>query len=222
VAWLAIRCGAALVLAAPVAAVLSFPAGATSPRHAYTTAGNAAAKAIVLKLTDLPAGWKAEASGGSGGDVTCKSFDPDQSDLTSVGRADVSFARKDGLGNVASLVGIFKSSAQAQASWNRIVRPGMLGCLSSLFEQGATSKTTKTTVVSKGPLAISLPGRRAAAFRIVADVATGGEHLRVYLDLILQGGGVADTVMLITSVLEPPSATFESKLAAAIAGRLPR
>ena len=57
---------------------------------------------------------------------------------------------------------------------------------------------------------------------IVADVATSGQHIKVYLDLIMQGDGAADTVMLVTSVLDPPSAVFESKLASAVAGRLPR
>jgi hypothetical protein len=220
---LALRGAVALAAAVIVVAATTVLAGsAASPRRAYTSAGNAAAKAIVLKPSDLPNGWKLEKSGGGGGQVTCKGFDPDQSDLTTVGHADVSFARSDGLGNVASLVGIFKSTSQAQASWNRIVRPGMLVCLSSLFENGATDKKTTTTVVSKGRLALSVPGRRAAAFRIVADVATNGQHVKVYLDLIMQGSGRADTVMLVSSVLARPSAVFESKLAAAIAGRLPR
>ncbi len=219
---LTIRGAGLLAATVLVGSVIALPALAISPHRAYTPAGNATAKAVVLRLSDLPAGWKVDSSGGGGGSVTCKSFDPDQSDLTSVGHADVSFASQDGLGNVASLVGIFKSTGQAQSSWNRVVRPGMLGCLSSLFEEGASSKKTKTTVISTGRLALSVPGHRAAAFRIVADVATNGQHVKVYLDLIMQGGGPADAVMLITSVLDPPSAVFESKLAAAVAGRLPR
>ena len=40
--------------------------------------------------------------------------------------------------------------------------------------------------------------------------------------MILQGGGRADTVLLVTSVLQPPAAALETKLAGAIAGRLPK
>ena len=218
----ALRGAGVLAASILVAGVVALPASASQPYRAYTAAGNAAAKAVALRLSDLPPGWKVDSSGSGGGAVTCKSFDPDQSDLTTVGRADVSFARKDGLGNVASLVGLFKNATEAQSSWNRIVRPGMLTCLSSLFEQGATNKTTKATVLSAGKLALPVAGKRKAAFRIAADVATNGQHVKVYLDLILQGDGPADTVLLITSVLDPPARSFESKLATAIASRLPK
>ena len=217
------RCATAFVATILTAATIALPVGASLPHRAYTPAGNAAAKAVLLRLPDLPAGWKVDSSGGGGGAgaVTCKSFDPNRSDLTSVGHADVSFASKDGLGNVASLVAVFQSATQAQASWNRIVRPGMLACLSSLFEQGGTSKQTTTTVLSTRKLPLAVPGYRKAAFRIAADVATNGRHVKAYLDLIMQGGGPADTVMIVTSVFDPPSAALESKLAAAIASRLP-
>ena len=49
-----------------------------------------------------------------------------------------------------------------------------------------------------------------------------GQHVKVFLDLIMQGRGPADAVMLVTSVLDPPSAAFETKLAAAVSGRLPQ
>ena len=58
-----------------------------------------------------------------------------------------------------------------------------------------------------------MPGPRHAAYRIAADVATGGRHVDVYLDLIMQGGGAANAVMLVTSVLDPPPAALESRLA---------
>ena len=116
--------------------------------------------------------------------------------------------------------GIFKSPSQAQA-WNRLVRPGPR-CLSSVFEGGGSNAKSKTTVLSTGKLPLPVPGRRHAAYRIAADVATGGQHVKVYLDLIMQGRGPANAVMLVTSVLDPPSAVLEPRLATAVAGRLPR
>jgi hypothetical protein len=216
--------GAGVLAAAVVlGAAVVLPAVAGQPRAAYTPAGNAAAKAVLLRLGDVPAGWKPDPSGGGGtGGITCRSFDPKQSDLTSVGRADSSFKSADDLSHVGSLTRMFESTAQAQSSWNRLVKPGLLRCLSTVFEQGGSSAKSTTTVLSAGKLPLRVAGRRHAAYRIAADVATGGRHVNVYLDLILQGGGPANAVMLVTSVLDPPSAALESRLATVVAGRLPR
>ena len=118
-------------------------------------------------------------------------------------------------------MGIFKTPAQAQSSWNRLVRPAVLGCMASFIESTAPSGAT-VKVTSKGPLSLSVTGRRKAAYRIVANYTLGSEQAKVYLDLIMQGGGQADTVLVVTSIQKAPSAAFEAGLAKAIAGRLPK
>jgi len=212
---------ALLVVAGLLVAALAVPAFAASPKRKYTPAGNAVAKSVLLKLSDLPTGWKASNGGGGNAHTTCPSFDPDQSDLTSIGKADSGFESKDGLSSISSIAGVFKNTGQAQTSWNRVVRPGMLTCLASILESSGT-KAAPIKVTSKGKLGLTVPGHRAAAYRLVADVTSKGQHLNVYLDLIMQGGGQADTVLLVTSVLTAPSPVFESKLASAVAGRLPK
>jgi hypothetical protein len=215
-----LRSAAALVVAATAAVAIALPASASQPQHKYTQAGNALAKGVVVKLSDLPANWKMSKAGGAGANVTCKGFNPDQSDLTSIGQANSAFETKDGLGNIASLAGIFQSGTQAQTSWNRVVRPGMLTCLASILEASA-GKGTSIAITSKKGLPLKVPGQRAAAYRMAAKVTSNGQHVTVYLDLIMQGGGPADTVLMITSVFQPPPPALESKLAAAVAGRLP-
>jgi hypothetical protein len=212
----------AVSLAVLTGALLVSAAAAKQPRRAYTPAGTALAKSIVLRLSDLPPAWKADPSGsGGGGSVTCKSFDPDQSDLTTVGHAERSYESRDGLATASSIIGVFQSAAQARTSWNRVVRPAMLDCISQLFSEGASNKTTKTRVLSARRYELSVPAPRSAAYRLVADVATQGTHIRAYLDLIFAAGGSANTVMLVTSLVSPPTAAFERRLAAAIAARLP-
>ena len=84
-------------------------------------------------------------------------FDPDQSDLTTIGHAESGFENADGLGNIASITGIFASSSQAQTSWNRLVRPALLGCMARFVESSATKGTT-IKVTSKGKLSLAVPG----------------------------------------------------------------
>jgi hypothetical protein len=214
------RGATAVALALLAAAAVAVSASAKPPQKHYTAAGTATAKAIVLKKSDLPAGWKVSGGSGDGASVTCKSFDPDQSDLTTTGHADAGFGTADGLYNVASVVGVFRSASQAQTSWNRLVRPQLLGCMASLVES-IGSKGTSVKVISKGKLAMAVPGKRKAAYRIVANVNAGGQQAKVYLDLILQGAGPADTLLIITSVLAPPPTALEAGLVKTVAGRLP-
>jgi hypothetical protein len=62
------------------------------PRHAFTAAGQALARSIVLHRGDLPTGFKTSPSSGNLGKLpTCKGFRPSESDLTWRGRADSQF-----------------------------------------------------------------------------------------------------------------------------------
>jgi hypothetical protein len=215
--------GAVLAAAALAAAVLVVPAAASQPKNRPTGAGNAQAKAVVLRLADLGAGWKTT-PGGAGGasDLTCRTFSPNQSDLTTIGAAGQAFESGDGITNVLSRVVVFKSATEAQASWNRIVRPGMVNCIASRFVDSLAGKDTTVKIASKGPLRLAAPGRRHAAYRVAADVTVGGQSVKAYFDVIFQGGGAAASATLISSVLKPPARALESKLAAAIGRRLPK
>jgi len=213
-----VRAQAAALLAVLLAAGA---ATASPPKDAFTPAGKALAKSVSLRLSDLPAGWKTSASGGTGGDVTCATFNPNQSDLTRIGHAEANFASADSLGAAGSTVGVFSSAAQAQTSWNRLVRPQLVRCLASIFKQGISANSATATIRSTGRLSLPMTAPRRASYRIVSDVVTGGQTVRAWVDVLLQGRGSADTVILVTSVASPPSAVLEQRLAAAIAGRLP-
>jgi hypothetical protein len=210
-----------MAVAVLAVAAFSLPAGASNPKRATTPAGTALAKSVALELSDLPAGWKAAAGGVGAGTVTCKSFSPKQSDLTTIGTAETSFASSDGLNNAITSVSVFKTPAQAQTSWSRLVRPALLACLASSLESLA-NKTTTVKVTSKGSLPLRVPGRRHAGYRVTADVTLSGQTFKTYLDAILQGAGQTDTAVLLTSVGQAPAKALESKLAATVARRLPK
>src|SRR5262245_55356482 len=150
------------------AAVAAGMAAASPPKDAFTPAGKAVAKSVTLRLSDLPAGWKISASSNSTGDVTCATFNPDQSDLTRIGHADSSFASADSLGAVGSTVGVFSSTAQAQTAWSRLVRPQLVGCLASLFKQGISANSGTATIRSTGRLSVPMAAPRKAAYRNVS------------------------------------------------------
>lgn len=189
------------------------------PQKKHTPLDMAKARTVVLRVSDLGAGWKASRSTtNSGGTPRCKSFQPDESDLTETGTADSPDFQK-GFRFVSSAAGVFKSAAQAQASWDRVVKPGLLGCLGSIFNQGASTGKATTKILAKGSLSFPRLAPRTAAYRIKFSTKTQGLTLGGTLDLILLGNGRIDALMISVSFGTPPLAD-EQRLASLIAHRL--
>ena len=178
----------------------------------------AKARSVVLRVADFGPGWKSTPSTSGGGSPRCKDFDPDESDLVETGTAD---SPEFGLGlrYMTSTAGLYKTSAQAQASWNRVVKPGLLGCLGSIFQKGANTPGVTTKILTKGTLSFPKLASRTAAYRITFSSASQGLTLKGAIDLILLGKGRIDAVMISVSFGTPPLAD-ERRLAGLIAHRL--
>lgn len=212
-----------VTLAVLVAAVLAGAALAGDPRRQHTPADMAKAKAIGFVRADFPAGWTARPSTpGQSASTTCKSFNPNESDLVETGKVDSpEFTAPDGYSQVFSAVGIFQSVAQTKASWSRVVRPAMLDCFSELITKSSPPGST-ISALAKGKLAFPKVAQRTAAYRLVIGVAPEGAaaSVKLYLDLVLLGAGRANVATIMFSLGKPYPAAFERKLASAIARRL--
>jgi hypothetical protein len=212
-----------LLAAVLLAAFLAGAALAGDPVQKYTAADMARAKAIGFQRTDFPAGWTAKPSTPSKtADSTCKSFDPDESDLVETAKANSpEFTGPDGYSQVFSTVGIFQTLAQARASWSRVVRPAMLQCFSELITKSSPPGST-ISALAKGTLPFPKVAPRTAAYRLVIGVAPEGAaaSVKLYLDLVLLGAGRANVATIMFSLGQPYPAAFERKLARAIARRL--
>ena len=212
------------LFAIAIALCVSLPVGAAlaangEPQKHHTPGDMAKARSVVLHRSDLGAGWTATPSTSSSGSTPrCKSFHPDESDLVETGTAD-SPDLQQGFRFVSSAAGVFKTAAQAQASWDRIVRPGLLTCLGSIFDQGASSAKITTKILAKGRLPFPRLARRTAAYRLAFSTENQGVTLKGALDLILLGSGRVDALMISVSFGAPPIAD-EKRLAGIIAARL--
>ena len=209
--------------AALAAAVLAGAALAGDPVQQHTAADMARAKAIGFVRSDFPAGWTAKPSTpATSAPATCKGFDPDESDLVETGKVDSpEFTAPDGYSQVFSTVGIFKSVAQAKASWSREVGPAMLECFSQQITKSSPAGSS-VTVLAKGTLGFPKLAPRMAAYRLVVGVAPQGASaaVKLYLDLVLLGADRANVATIMFSLGKPYEAAFERKLATAIARRL--
>jgi hypothetical protein len=207
---------AAVALVALACAGVALASGG-EPRKQHTAADVAKARAAVLKAADLGAGWRSKPAGSDSGTPRCKGFRPDESDLIETGSADSPEFDK-GVRYVSSSAAVYKTAAQAQASWDRVVKPGLLDCLGSIFDKGATGSNVTVKTVGKRALAFPKLAPRSAAYRLNFTAKTQGLTLRGAVDLILLGKGRMDAVMISVSFGTPPIAE-ERRLAGLIAGR---
>ena len=188
------------------------------PQKRHNPVDTAKAKSVVLRAADL-AGWKAEPAKDTGDDnLHCKGFDPDESDLVETGNADSPDFSK-GLQFISSTASVYRTSTQAQASWDRVVKPGLLTCLKTLFEQGASTPGTTWTVLGQGTLSFPKLASRTAAFRIAFRTKSSTLTLKGSVDIVLLGHGRIDAVMLYVA-FGAPSQSLERRLAGLMAARM--
>jgi hypothetical protein len=207
-----------VVASALVVASVAFAAKGDPKKH-HTRADMSRARSVVLRAADLPVGWKsAPSSSRGGGNLHCKGFEPDESDLTETGNVDSPDFSKS-LAYISSSASVYLTAAQAQASWNRVVKPGLLTCLKSLFEQGASSGGTTTRVLGEGQLAFPKLAPRTAAFRISFLTKSTSLSLKGDVDVVLLGRGRIDVVMLFVA-FGAPDTTLEHRLAGVVAKRM--
>jgi hypothetical protein len=214
------RAAAAALILACVLAGSALAATGGQPQKKHTAADMARAQKIVLHMGDVGPGWVAKPAATNTGSGTprCKNFNPDESDLVETGNAD-SPSFQMSVRFVSSSVSVYKTAAQAQMSWNRVLRPELPGCLGSLVAKGATANGVPTKVVGSGPLTVPRLAPRTAAFRIRFTATSQGLTLNGSVDLYLLGKSRVDAILISVSFGSPPTAD-ELRLARVVASRL--
>jgi hypothetical protein len=181
------------------------------PQRQIRAADQARAKAMLLKRTDLPPGFKvAPADTSSESDPYCKALD--ESDLTLTGDADSEF-RKPPF-QVSSTANVYESVADANASWRRGTSAAGIRCLRRVF---ATELAKQGNVKLRSFKRIPFPrvAQRSVAFRI--EVRSQG--IPLYLDLpVLQHGRAHASLAFISGFAPVPKAE-QVRLARLVAAR---
>jgi len=148
-------------------------------------ADQAAARAVVLRRSDLGASW----TGGRikpdlTSQVSCASYHPKVSDLVVTGAAESQF-RGTGL-VLANEVEVFRTAAMVDRDWRRSIVPAAVPCLRRTLTKGLG---TQAKVLSFGRIPFPKVGTHSAAFRGIVVVSALGQTVRVLLDIVLVGRG---------------------------------
>jgi len=175
---------------AAVATLLVVVAGAAAEgpgkqKIALNAADQASARAVVLRRSDLGAGW----TGGRikpdlSSQVSCPSYHPKVSDLVVTGAAASQF-RSTGL-VLANEVEIFRTVAMVDRDWRRSIVPAAVPCLRRTLTKGLG---TQAKVLSFRRIPFPQVTPHTAAFRGIVAVSALGQTVRVLLDIVLVGKG---------------------------------
>ena len=194
-------------------------ATAKEPKKDIIPAVQAKAKAMNLKLSDLPAaaGFKAKPANPDTGTPKCSFYNPDQSDLTENGDAKSPEFTLPSSSFVASSVSIFKTASQGRTAYSRVVQPKLPLCLAELFKKGAAP--TKVTVVSAKQRAFPKLAERSIAYRVHASFKSNGRAFQVYFDIVAMNRAKVDAVIFFFGLGGSYNDSFEQKVAGVVAAR---
>jgi hypothetical protein len=212
-----------LGLAAATAAALAIAAVALADKEkvAYTSAGQAAARAAVITKADLgtPTGWtggfvKPDVNSGTG----CPNFNPKQSDLTLIGAAETDW-KHSGL-EFDSEAQVLKTPAMVRLDWQRtVLSKQVLPCLRSRLTKALKGKGQ---LVSVRVVPFPKTGDYTRLIRTLVDYTTNSGTARIMVDELLVGKGATE-ISVTTSAAAADAASVqaaEARLAKALVGRI--
>jgi hypothetical protein len=201
---------AALVLCATAAA-------AFGPRKAIRPADQARARKIMLALSDLPSGWKAEAPPSDNSSPTApKCAHVTLSDLTETADVQRQFGHGAlGIPAVNSAVGMLKSRAQADAFWQRVPTERVLSC-----ETRSGAGLPKGSHVSFRKLASPRIGNRSVAWQLA--ITTTQLPSPIYAEIVFANKGRTFSVLSLENLGSPFDRALARRLVRAAGARLNR
>jgi hypothetical protein len=207
----------AVTVVALVAAGVALAGDPSKETIARTAAGNAQAKAEVVRKADVGSGWKGGFRKPDLSSLPCTTYHPKQSDLVLIGAAESRFSRP--ALEVDSEAQVLRAAAMVRRDWQRtILAPQVMPCLRQGFTKalGAHAK-----LVSFRQVAFPHIASLTRAFRLVANVATQFGPVPLEIDFVAMGSGRNELTLTLSgpTVARSTLHATEVRLARLLAGR---
>ena len=193
-AWTALLCAAA---------VLAVAQAANANRLHTNAADQAAAKHGVLRLGDLPpiTSWKGEnVSAGhaaaASSSLSCKGYDPKDSDLVTTGQALSQFSAPGA--EIQNEVTMLSTEQMVELDWNRTIVATLVPCLREAFMRGGGGGLH---VVSLRKVSFPKVAPHAAAYRLVYGMKLKGKSTVGAADFIVLAGGRTEITFFLVANL---------------------
>jgi len=205
------------------ALVLATPAlGADGePKKALTTKGQAIAKSIVLKRSDLTTGFVPHKPSDDSRPKGARCSGVGEDDLTVVGDADSPDFSRDAAGiAVGSSASVYRSLSESNTAWRRAGTPAAVRCFADLVRLTAPA-ARKVKIVSAKQIPFPATSSKSLAYRVVATMSIGGSRtIRAYFDAVLLQRGTVQAALVVTSLGTAVPLEQEQALAGVLAARM--
>jgi hypothetical protein len=194
----------------------SVSAGHQDPQKRLTKADNARARAMLLKLSDLPPGFRAERSTSDDPHVDCAPA-VSEADLTLTGEAEGKNLTA-GPVFVGSGAQVYGSNADANASWRRSTSAAGVACATSTLRREFAKQQIR--LVSLRPIAFPRFADRSVAYRVKLSGSTSQGTLQLFVDVVALMHGRAHASVVLGVPFAPPQRADELRLARIVADRM--
>jgi hypothetical protein len=191
------------------------------PKKALTAKGQAIAKAIVLKRSDLSTGFVPHKASDAARPKGARCGAVDESDLTVTGDASSPDFSQDTLGvAIGSSASVYRTQHESNAAWRRAGTAAAVQCFADLVRLTSPA-AQKVTIVSAKRIPFPKVAPNVIAYRVVATLAVGKSRtVRAYFDAVLLQHGQIQSALVVTSLGAAVPATQEQVLALIVAGRM--
>jgi hypothetical protein len=225
--WMGLGAGLA-GLTLVVGSVAAVPAGASAEPK------NAAAHQDLLRLSDLPTGWKVTKTTSTSSTSTASTNDftevascegTSASGLgANVPSAQASFTHQQTAQFVFELVGVFPSTSTANRTYGFFSNAKAPTCVGQLLAKsiasGATGAGLTASKITTSRLPFPREGSATTALKLAIPLTVDGENLQMNADFIVIRSGKKIAVLAPVGLSTVLSTTFASSLAKKAAGRL--
>lgn len=204
-----------VVAACALASAVGASADHLDPKNRIRSADEKRATSMLVRMSDLGAGYAVERTSGLEPHLTCRALD--ESDLVLTGQAKSPYWSRE-YQIVGSTAAVYRTSSDARASWERGASTAGRNCLRDEFRREFARQGEALRVMIRR-LAFPRLGGGSYAHRLVISGAAPGPPA-LYLDLIVirQRRGLVG--LLFAGVVTPPSRATEVSLARVVAARL--
>ena len=187
------------------------------PQKRIRSADSARASAMLLRKADLGAGFEIERTSGLEPHLTCGALD--ESDLVLTGRAQSPYWSRD-YQIVGSTSAVYRTAADATASWKRGTSTRGSNCLRDAFRR-EFERQGESVRVAVRRLPFPRIAAASAAYRLTVS-GTAASGPAVHLDFVVLRLGRAQAGLVFAGVVIPPARASEVALARVVASRMAR
>ena len=191
------------------------------PKKAITAQGQAIARSIVLKRSDLSAGFVPHKPADPSRPKGARCGAVDESDLTVTGDADSPDFSLDRLAvAVGSSASVYRSLRESNLAWRRAGTAAAVRCFADLVRLTAPA-AQHAKVVSAKRIPFPKVAPQVIAYRVVATLRLGPSRtVRAYFDAVLLQRGKVQSALVVTSLGSAVPVAQERVLAGILAGRM--